>query len=73
MTVTFRCGHRVTLDRTAQSAPVCACGERVVANVTGATPRFTGACRGPHATFAAVEPYAERLPQAAPLRLQENG
>ena len=61
MTITFRCGHSVTMPREASAAPVCACGERVVSNVTGATPRFVGACRGPYAEYQAVEPDARVL------------
>ena len=48
MTITFKCGHRMELERDVKSAPVCKeCGNRIVASVTGATPRFTGACSGP--------------------------
>lgn len=49
MTVVFKCGHpAVTVERDVQTAPVCpVCGERIVRNVTGATPRFSGTCRGP--------------------------
>lgn len=50
MTVIFKCGHRDTLERTAQSAQCKQCGERIVARVEGATPRFTGACSGPLVT-----------------------
>jgi hypothetical protein len=56
MTVTFRCGHKVTVPAAVEAPPVCACGERIVSNVTGATPRFRGACRGPHAEFAQLDP-----------------
>lgn len=49
MTVIFRCGHPpVTLERAVKETPSCPqCGERIVKNVTGATPRITGACTGP--------------------------
>ena len=47
MTITFKCGHRIELPRDVKDAPVCHCGERIVASVSGATPRFTGACSGP--------------------------
>jgi hypothetical protein len=47
MKVTFKCGHTTSLERDVQEAPVCHCGERIVKSVTGATPRFTGACTGP--------------------------
>lgn len=49
MTVTFRCGHAaVEVGGDVKTPPTCpVCGERVVSRVTGATPRFTGACTGP--------------------------
>lgn len=47
MTVTFVCGHRKELPRDANEPPECSCGERRVKNVSGATPRFSGACQGP--------------------------
>lgn len=48
MTVTFRCGHTQTYERDIKDAPRCpVCGERIVKNVIGATPRFSGTCQGP--------------------------
>lgn len=47
MKIIFKCGHSKELPRDVQETPVCDCGERVVKSVTGATPRFTGACKGP--------------------------
>lgn len=48
MTVTFKCGHRQDVPSDVQAPPTCsACGERVVARVEKATPRFTGTCTGP--------------------------
>ena len=47
-TVTFKCGHSEAFERGVASPPSCrVCGERIVARVSGATPTFTGACRGP--------------------------
>lgn len=57
MTVTFRCGHSMTVPREAAAAPTCPCGERVVSRVTGAAPKFVGACRGPHCETRALEPH----------------
>jgi hypothetical protein len=54
MTITFACGHRVTLDASADNPPQCSCGERRVARVQAPAPRFRGACRGPVATFEAT-------------------
>lgn len=48
MTVTMKCGCRLTLERAASTAPVCEQhNERIVARVDGATPTFKGACSGP--------------------------
>lgn len=48
MIVTFKCGHSADVPREVQSPPSCQqCGERVVARVEKATPRFTGECKGP--------------------------
>jgi hypothetical protein len=49
VTIQWRCGHRIEVARAdVPSSPVCqVCGERVVKQVTGATPSFTGACTGP--------------------------
>ena len=50
MTITFKCGHTVELPREVKDAPVCQCGERIVARVTNAQPVFRGACSGPLVT-----------------------
>lgn len=47
MTVTFVCGHRQDVPREVKTPPECHCGERRIKHVSGATPRFTGACKGP--------------------------
>lgn len=70
MTVTFRCGHSVTVPREAAAAPICACGERVVARVSGATPRFVGACRGPHCETKALDASGQAFVEAR-LTLKE--
>ena len=70
MIVGFRCGHVMSLPREAAAAPVCAiCGERVVSRVSGAEPKFVGACRGPYAETKAIEASAAPL-VATPLRLK---
>jgi len=49
MTIGFKCGHSLTVKRDVSEAPKCPeCGERIVARVTGAEPRFTGTCSGPY-------------------------
>jgi hypothetical protein len=47
--ITWRCGHGIEVSRSdVPSSPVCQqCGERVVKQVTGATPTFKGSCSGP--------------------------
>lgn len=48
MTVTFKCGHTLKVERDVKTAPRCQqCGERVVARVSDAMPTFKGACSGP--------------------------
>ena len=50
VTVRFKCGHAVQLPREElqKAGAGCEqCGERVIAHVIGATPRFSGACSGP--------------------------
>ncbi len=57
MTITFRCNHVMSLPDTASAAPRCGvCGETVVSRVAVRPPVFTGHCRGPHATFAPLDP-----------------
>lgn len=47
--IDFKCGHAQEYARNdvPVSAQCTACGERRVIRVTGATPKFTGACSGP--------------------------
>ena len=71
MTVTFRCGHSVDLPRDVASAPMCGCGERIVSSVSGAIPRFRGACTGPHAETVTMPAATERFSPEA-LRLKER-
>ena len=49
MTITMRCGHPpIDLPRGTDKIPICPqCGERRVASVSNATPKFTGTCSGP--------------------------
>ncbi len=48
MTIVFKCGHALKVPRDVTDPPRCAtCGERIVARVMDATPKFTGACKGP--------------------------
>lgn len=48
ITVTFACGHAVTVENDVKDAPVCPqCGQRRVSKVKAPAPRFTGSCSGP--------------------------
>lgn len=49
MKVSFKCGHgEIEVKADVQEPPRCPqCGERVVKRVKNATPRFSGACKGP--------------------------
>jgi hypothetical protein len=52
MTISFRCGHALTVPDETQAAPRCLiCGETVVSRVTVRPPSFAGYCKGPHARF----------------------
>lgn len=52
VTLTFKCGHADAYPRAElpTTASCKTCGERVVVRVTGATPKFKGACSGPLVT-----------------------
>lgn len=71
MTLIFRCGHRLDVLASVGPAPVCPCGERVVSRVLGATPRFRGACRGPHAESAPLDPDRHQF-SAGTLKLKDS-
>lgn len=49
MKVKFKCGHReIEVAADVAVPPKCPeCGERIVARVSNATPKFRGACKGP--------------------------
>jgi hypothetical protein len=65
ITATFRCGHSQRVSPTSAAPPICnLCGERVVSRVSGATPKFMGACSGPCAETRAVEPAVVSLASA---------
>ena len=70
--VTFACGHETTVGESAETAPVCHCGEKHIARVKARAPRFTGACSGPYATTKQVDPAIVNLTTAGSLRLKEE-
>lgn len=47
MTITFKCGHVLTVDDVTEAPECQACGERQISNVTAPAPKFRGACSGP--------------------------
>ena len=52
MTISFRCGHAMSVPDSISAAPRCGiCGETVVARVVTRPPCFRGVARGPHAVY----------------------
>jgi hypothetical protein len=48
VTITFACGHQLTLESAGGAAPVCEqCGESRVQAVKAPKPKFHGFCTGP--------------------------
>lgn len=66
----FACGHEGTVSETAETAPVCACGETRVARTFARAPRFRGACSGPYAETVALDAVAVDLTSAGSLKLK---
>ena len=62
ITLRFACQHVIDVSDDATETPRCPiCGEARVQHVTAPAPRFTGACRGPHAMTFHVEPFHGKL------------
>jgi hypothetical protein len=62
VTITFRCGHSVTLPDTYAATPSCpTCREMVVSRVNVRPPSFTGTVRGPFASYQDLGPLAVDL------------
>ena len=69
--VTFTCGHRTDVGLN-DAAPVCrVCGETRVARSSAPPPRFRGACSGPYAETAHLDPAVVDLTTTGPLKLKE--
>jgi hypothetical protein len=47
--IQWRCDHAIDVPRSEMpTSPICPqCGERIVKQVIGATPKFKGTCSGP--------------------------
>jgi hypothetical protein len=47
--IQWRCDHAIEVPRSEMpTSPICPqCGERIVKQVSGATPKFKGTCSGP--------------------------
>jgi uncharacterized paraquat-inducible protein A len=47
--IQWRCDHAIEVPRAEMpTSPICPqCGERIVKQVSGATPKFKGTCSGP--------------------------
>lgn len=61
MKVRFVCGHTQTAKGDEVRLACNECGEHRVTAVAARAPRFTGHCRGPHATFKALKAKAVSL------------
>jgi len=61
--IRFACGHRAEVPDRQEARPACGvCGQtRIAGSAPSRPPTFRGACRGPYAEAAAVEPQRERL------------
>lgn len=70
MTITFACGHRVTLGTVGDTPPVCECGERQISTVKAPAPRFTGACQGPLAVTVSLPAVPVSVAPSGPLTLK---
>jgi hypothetical protein len=72
MRVTFACGHPMTLSDNPSGAPVCGCGETRIQSVKVRPPTFRGACSGPCAEFANLEPIAVNLAPGGSLTIKKD-
>ena len=72
MTVTFACGHAMTLSDNPSGAPTCGCGETRIQAVKARAPKFRGACSGPLSEFANLEPITVNLAPGGPLTITKD-
>ena len=69
--IRFLCGHGGTAGVSQVVSPVCpACGETRIARVSAPPPKFRGACSGPYAQTAALEPGIVNVAPKGPLTLK---
>lgn len=62
MTITFRCGHAMSLPDSYTATPRCGiCGDDVVSRVLVRPPAFHGTVRGPCADYQELGPLPVRL------------
>ena len=70
MKIRFRCGHEGHVSETAETAPVCVCGETHVTRTFARPPRFRGACSGPYAETVALDAAVVNVASAGSLMLK---
>lgn len=69
MKILFKCGHEGQF-RENQAAPVCVCGERLIARAYAGVPRIVGVASGPHVETKALEGITVNLAADGPLKLK---
>ena len=72
MTIYFACGHSAKLTEPGDQPPVCACGERRIAQVEARAPKFRGFCQGPTAVRASLQALPVMVAPDGPLKLKEQ-
>jgi hypothetical protein len=71
--IRYKCGHSGQLNEQFNGTPICPCGETQIVFVKPSRmPRFTGACTGPYAAFAPLEPAVVNVAPAGPLVIKEK-
>lgn len=67
VTVVLACGHQMTAADDAETAPICACGERRIGRVFAPPPRIRGVASGPHVKTELLDPIVVNLAPKGPL------
>lgn len=67
----FACGHQGSVGISQVNDPVCpVCGETQIRAVHTRAPKFRGACSGPYAETAHLDPGVVNVAPKGPLRLK---
>jgi hypothetical protein len=71
--IRFLCGHGGRVGVNQVASPVCpTCGETRIARVSAPPPKFRGACSGPYAATAHLDPAIVNVAPKGPLQLKEQ-